>query len=283
MRFFTAVIFIFIVRTLSTAQTLGARASAMGSSCVSLIDAYSAHNNPGTLGFLDKTSSGFYYENRFLLKQLAFSGFAFASPLKKGTLGLSYTNFGYSAFRQSSSSLSYGIALNENISVGTKLNFLSLIIGDIYGKAIAFTGEIGFLAKLAPKIWVAGNVNNPTKSKFTNYNNEIIPSTITLGLQYIISKNVIALLETEKNTYQKINIRGGIEYKPSKELFLRAGASSNPAQASFGVGVRLKSIQFDMSSNYHYILGFSPQVGLIHQFGNVRKSKSESVEEGEKP
>ena len=265
------------------AQAIGARSAALGTCSSSLVDAYAGHNNPGALGFLDRTSTGFYYENRFLIKQLAFSGFSIGTPLKKGSIGLSYTTFGFSAFRQSASAVSYGIALNENISIGSKINFLNLFIGDVYGRAMAFTGELGFLAKLSQKVWVAGHVNNPTKSKFTNYNNEIIPSVINLGIQYLISKNVIALLEAEKSSYQKLNLKGGIEYKPSADIFLRAGASSNPAQASFGVGVKLKTFQFDLSSNYHYILGFSPQIGLVHTFGKDRKKSSETSNEGEKP
>jgi hypothetical protein len=283
MRKYLVIALIWFYSNALLAQTLGARAAGLGSSAISLVDAYSAYNNPGTLGFITQTSTGFYYENRFLIKQLAFSGFSMATPLKKGSIGLSYTSFGYNAFRQSLSGVSYGIALNENISIGTKINFLSLRIGDVYGKAIAFTGELGFLAKLSQKVWVAGHINNPTKSKFTNYNNEIIPSTLCLGIQYLISKNVIALLEAEKGSYQKLNIKGGIEYKPSKEIFLRAGASSNPAQASFGVGVQLKMLQFDLSSSYHYILGFTPQVGLTHTFGKTRSKSSHVSDDVEKP
>jgi len=253
---------------------VGARAAALGGASITLSDVFSAQNNQAGLGFLKKASLGAYYENRFLLKQLSYSSFVGALPIKKGTFGLTYTGFGYSAYKQSKLGLAYGIALSENFTAGVQMNYLSYRIGDIYGKTSAFTVELGLQGKLSKNVIVAAHVYNPNRAKITDYNNEKLPSQLRFGIQYIFSEKLIAVAEAEKSSYNAVNFKGGIEYSPAKEFYLRAGATSNPAQASFGVGLNVSSLKFDLSSAYHNVLGFSPQVGLSYVFGKSSTEKA---------
>ncbi len=52
------------------------------------------------------------------------------------------------------------------------------------------------------------------------------------------------------------------------------GTDFNPAQASFGVGLNISTLKFDLSSSYHNVLGFSPQVGLSYVFGKSSTEKA---------
>ena len=254
-------------------STVGARAAALGGASLTFTDVYSAQNNQAGLGFLKNASVGAYYENRFLLKQLSYSSFVGALPIKKGAFGLTYTGFGYSAFKQSKLGLGYGMKLSENFSAGVGLNYLTYRIGDIYGKASAFAVELGLQGKLSKQITVAAHIYNPNRAKITNYNNEKIPSQLRFGVQYKFSKQLLVLAEAEKSTYTNVNFKGGVEYAPAKEFYLRAGANSYPTQVAFGIGVNLEGLKFDLSSSYHNILGFSPQVGLSYVFGKVKEEK----------
>jgi hypothetical protein len=252
---------------------IGARASAMGGASATLSDVWAVQNNQAGIGFLKSPVFGAYYENRFLLKQLSTSAFAAAIPVKKGAFGLTYTGFGYSAFKETKIGLAYGMALTENFSAGIQLDYLNTRIADIYGKANALTAEIGFQGKLSKKVIVAGHIYNPNRAKMTTYNNEIIPMQIRMGIQYIFSEKVFVLAEAEKSSYSKINLKGGVEYIPAKDVYIRAGGASNPAQASFGVGVNMKGLKCDISSAYHSILGFSPQIGLSFSFGKPKATE----------
>ncbi|MCD6066467.1 MAG: hypothetical protein K0S33_1293 [Bacteroidetes bacterium] len=253
--------------------TVGARAAALGGASVTLDDVYSAQNNQAGLGFLKNISAGAYYENRFLLKQLGYSSLTGALPIKRGTFGLTYTSFGYSMFRQSKAGLGYGMKLGESFSAGVGLNYLSYSIGDIYGKAHAFSVELGLQGKLSKQVTVAAHIYNPNRAQITNYNNEKIPSQLKFGVQYKFSKQLLVIAEAEKSTYTNINFKGGIEYAPAKEFYIRAGVNSYPTQAAFGIGVNLEGLRFDLSSSYHNILGFSPQVGLSYVFGKIKEEK----------
>ncbi len=262
---------------------IGPRSAALGHASSTLYDVWSTRNNQGSLGFLRQAEAGAFCENRFFVNELTQSGFAVILPIKKGTFGLCYTSFGYKLYRESQLSLSYGMKLSENISAGIAFDYLNTKIADIYGQANAFTGSFGLTAKVLPQLIIATHIYNPFRVKITDYNNEKVPTIFKIGAQYVFTKKVHLLLEAEKTSFQKINVKAGIEYLPSNLVYIRAGASSYPTQAAFGLGVNYKGLKIDVSSMYHSILGLSPQIGLRYAFGKAKtKSQDTPTSEPEK-
>ena len=262
--------------------SIGPRSAALGHASVCLADVWSAQNNQGNLGFITKCQAGAFYENRFFVKELTQTGFAAAIPIKKGTFGLSYSNMGYQLYRESQTSLSYGMKLNDNIAAGVAIDYLTTKIADVYGKANTLTGSVGLTAKLLPQVVISTHIYNPFRTKITNYNNEKIPTIFKFGVQYIFSSKVFFIAESEKTSAQKINIKGGIEYCPSSLVYIRVGGATYPSQAAFGVGVNYNGLKIDLSSSYHSILGFSPQIGLSYAFGKDKSKAVKTLEETEK-
>lgn len=263
---------------------IGPRSAALGHASSCLYDVWSTRNNQGSLGFLRQAEVGAFCENRFFVKELTQSGFAAVMPISKGTFGVSYSSLGYKLYRESQASLSYGMKLSENISAGVAIDYLNTKIADIYGQANAVTGSVGLTAKLLPNIVVSSHIYNPFRAKITNYNNEKVPTIFKFGAQYIFSKKVFLVAEAEKTSLQKINIKAGIEYKPSSLVYIRVGGASYPTQAAFGVGVNYNGLKIDISSMYHSVLGISPQIGLSYAFGKDRsKNSSSKLEADEKP
>ncbi len=262
---------------------IGPRSAALGHASSCLFDVWSTRNNQGSLGFVRKAEVGAFYENRFFVKELTQTGFAVAMPVKKGTFGLSYSSLGYKLYRESQATLSYGMKLSENISAGIGFDYLNTKIGDIYGQANAFTGSIGLTAKILPQMVISSHVYNPFRAKITNYNNEKVPTIFKFGAQYIFSKKVFLIAEAEKTSAKKLNLKAGIEYNPSDLIYIRVGGSSYPTQASFGLGVNYNGLKIDMTTSYHTILGFSPQIGLSYAFGKDKtKTVINTIEETEK-
>ena len=261
---------------------IGPRSAALGHASSCIYDVWSTRNNQGSLGFVRQNEVGAFYENRFFVKELTQSGFAAAIPVKKGTFGICYSSLGYKLYRESQATLSYGMKLSENISAGIALDYLNTKIADIYGQANAFTGSVGLTAKILPQVVISTHIYNPFRAKITNYNNEKVPTIFKFGAQYIFSTKVFLVAEAEKTSMQKINIKGGIEYKPSSLIYIRAGGSSFPTQAAFGIGVDYNGLKIDVSSSYHSILGLSPQIGLRYAFGKEKTKAKSDIEESEK-
>lgn len=255
---------------------IGSRSAALGHASSCLFDVWSSRNNQGSLGFIRQADVGAFYENRFFVKELSQSGFAAVVPIKKGTFSLAYSSLGYKLYRESQFTLGYGLKLAENVSLGVGFDYLNTKIGDIYGKANAFTGSLGLNIKLLPQLTIATHIYNPFRVSITNYNNEKVPTIFKFGAQYIFSKKVFLIAEAEKTSAQKLNVKAGIEYNPSSLVYLRVGGATYPTQASFGIGVNYQGLKIDISSMYHSILGLSPQIGLSYAFGkNYAKPSSQ--------
>jgi hypothetical protein len=245
---------------------LGARSKAMGGTSITLNDTWSCQNNQAGLASIKNASVGAYSENRFLIRQLALSGIAAAVPVKKGCFGLSYSSFGYSAYKESKLGLAYSIFLTDFFSVGVQLDYLHTGIADIYGTRNTFTVETGFQARINKQLIAAAHIYNPNRARLSNYPSQRIPSQLKMGLQYSFSEKMIALLEANYSSNQPININCGLEYIPAANVYIRSGASSSPTQFSFGTGFRYKEIVIDVCSSYHLLLGFSPAISFNYIF-----------------
>lgn len=252
--------------------TIGARSAGMGNASVSFGDVWSAHQNQAGLGFVRDISAGAYYENRFLLKELSIKGGVIALPVKGGTFGLCISNFGYSLYNENKYSLSFAKAFGDKLSAGIAMDYLTTKIGEGYGSKGVLAAEFGIQAKPLKGLTLGAHVFNPTRAKISDYNDERLPTIIRFGGDYDFSDKVKVAVETEKDMAQKAVFKAGIEYKPVKEFYLRAGIGTNPTLTCFGFGINLKNLKIDVAANYHQTLGFSPQLGLTYIFKKAESS-----------
>lgn len=251
---------------------LGSRSSGIGNASVSLADLWAVQNNQAGLGFVKEINAGAYYQNQFMLEELSTKAFAFSLPVKSGTFGISISSFGYSLFSQNKYGLAFGKAFGDKISAGVMMDYIETNIAE-YGKKGMPVAEAGLLAKPIKNFTIGVHIFNLTKTKLTTYNDERSPTIMRIGADYRFSNKVFIALETEKDIDKKAIVKAGLEYNPIKELYLRAGVSTNPSLSCFGIGVNLKQFKLDLSSTYHSTFGFSPQVGLMYKFETKQKSE----------
>ncbi len=244
----------------------GSRSAAMGFTGVSISDFWSVINNQAGMAFNENQALGFYTENRFLLKELNRSTLAYTNPFFTGNIGLNFTYFGYSMYNEKKAGVAYAKKLSERFALGLQLDYFHTTLGDNYGSKSAITFEIGFFYKLNSQLSIGGHVYNPIQANFNDYNIEKIPSTISFGFSYNISDNILVVVETEKYITLPVNLKIGTEYKINDISFARIGINTNPTLLTFGYGISYNSFIFDFSSNYHQLLGYSPQISVIYQF-----------------
>jgi len=256
---------------------IGSRSAALGNASVTLCDFWSVHNNQAGLASFENIAVGFYYENRYLLKELSLKSGAFILPTKSGVFGLSYNHFGYSLYNESKLGLAYGRSFGKYFSAGIQLDYLHTKIAEDYGSKSTFTFEIGIRSNLSEKLTIACHVFNPIGAKISKDLDEKIPVIIKLGASYAISEKLLIAIEIEKDLEYKPLIRGGIEYKIIEQAFVRIGYSTLPSTSgsdsfsiasvySFGFGLNFKKLAIDVSSTVHQVLGWSPQVSMIYKF-----------------
>ena len=247
-------------------RPVGSRSASMSNSSVCLSDLWSAFNNQAGLAHITQAQAGFYYENRYLLKELGYKAAAFACPFEAGALGLSFTHFGFSAYNESKIGLAYAKKMGKYLSLGVQLDYCMIHLDENYGNHSFVTFEAGALSNISPKLTLGVHIYNPVHAKISGNTDERAPAIFRMGAAYSVTKKFMITAETEKNIDHKAVLRSGFEYQLTPVVNLRAGIATNPATVSFGVGVCTGNLVMDFSASYHQVLGFSPQASLTYKF-----------------
>ncbi len=243
----------------------GARAAGMGNAALGFTDVWSFWNNQAGLAGVDAFTAGAFYENRFLVNGLSHQGFAVANPLGNGTVAVGYSGFGYSVYQENNVGAAYALQLARTLSAGVRMSYHSTrIAADNYGSTGNLTAELGVQLQISEKVTVSTHLFNPFRAQLNDFNDERLPTVLAVGAAYRISDELYAAAEVEKDIEHKPSVRAGVEYHPADILYIRVGTSTNPNLFSFGLGLEFNNLRFDLSGNYHSLLGYTPQVSLTY-------------------
>jgi hypothetical protein len=253
----------------------GARSASLGESSVTLIDAFSFHNNPGALGFLEEGTVGLSYRSRYLLRDLQSQGFAYAQPLKKGVVSAGGQFYGYEQFRTNRIGAGYSLQLSDNIAAGIQLNYLSARLDPAYGVRQTLSGEFGILGKINDDISLGFSVFNLGRAQLSTFQDDRFSTLLRLGVSYQLIEDLILLGEISQDVGFEARFRGGLEYNPSSAslFYLRVGAQSNPVELGFGFGLDYEKLKIDLASQYNQLLGWTPSMGLIVDFSAIKSKR----------
>lgn len=243
-------------------RQIGARQAGMAYAGVATNDVWAYHNNPGMLGFLEEAGVGAHYENRFFLREFQYQGLVYAQPLKKGVVSLGGQYSGFEQFSTSRAGVGYALALSELLSMGIQINYMNVRQPAYYGTKHGITGEFGLGLRVTPKWTMAMAINNITRSKLVEYQNERFETIFRVGANYKVSERVLICSELEKDITFPMRLKAGLEYMPTSVIFIRAGAAVNVTSFALGFGYKIKNLHIDISSNYLQPLGFQTCVSL---------------------
>lgn len=265
-----ALLVLFLIPLISLAGNdnfhIGARNSGMGNTGLTLADVWAIRYNQAALADISQIAVGISYESRFFTKSLGIQSFAFVLPTKSGTFGINYTGFGDNLYRETKLGLGYGMKLSDKFNIGIRLNYHSLRLGNNYGKANNLTFEIGFVAKPTKNLEIGFHLFNPSAVKLNDYQNEIIPVIMNLGISYKFSDKLRTNVEIEKDIEHPYSLKIGLEYLPLEYLYIRAGITTNPTMPTIGFGVVKNQFKIDFSSSFHSSLGITPALGMTYTF-----------------
>ena len=270
------IIYIFIlasckVYAIDDLTIAGGKSSGLGYTSVTQSDEWSAFNNQAGLAWCKNYSAGIYFEDRFLLKDLSGKAFAITLPLGKGAFGICISQFGYSLYSEMKSGIAYGMHLTKRLSAGIQISYFRLHIADGFKDNSTFSCQIGLQFRASDHFWLGLHCNNPVPIKLSQETIDRLPTLIQFGFSWRISNGLHSDAEVEKDLNHKPAIRTGIEYCPSKSIFIRVGVQSSPATFTIGFGFDFSNIKFDISSSYNLPLGYSPQVSVVYFFGKKKK------------
>jgi len=246
---------------------VGSRSAGMGRSSVAITDFWSTINNQAGIALYQKPAVGIYYENRFLINELSSKSIAAILPTKYGVFAATYNHFGYNLYNDQKIGLAYARAFGEKLRIGLQLDYLQTTLGNNYGSKGNITFEIGVQTDVSDNITIGAWVFNPIMVKLADYDDEKLPAVYRVGFAWHISEVFLATMEAEKSTaINPVIFRGGLEYELNSKFFFRTGFSTKKEIFSFGMGINIKHLIFNISAIMHESLGFSPQASLIFDF-----------------
>ncbi|MBU1010808.1 MAG: hypothetical protein KKD74_11800 [Bacteroidetes bacterium] len=249
------------------AGVIGARSGGLGKASVSLSDFWSLQNNPAGISLHQHIEAGIYFENRFLIKELALKSAGIIVPVKIGVLGLSFNQFGGSLYNENKLGLAYARSFGPMLRIGVQLDYLSTRFGEGYAGAQNITFELGVQSTLNDHITAGAFLFNPLKGKLSELTNERIPITLRFGITYHFNDKFFGIAEIEKQSDLKPALRLGMEYAINARFYARLGTSTQTDQLTFGTGISVGRLTIDISAALHQYLGTSAQAGLIYRFG----------------
>lgn len=255
-------------------QTIGARPSGVAEAYTAIDgDINCIYYNPAGLVSLKKKEASFTYQSG--ISDDGFGVVNFGVPMKRAAIafGLVYYTAGKIELIDISGNsskvnaqqdyliiLSYGNRMSKNVFWGLSSKVIqSTLIEEFSATALAFDAGIQFKSK--NRKLTSGLVIQNIGQKLKYFDEESsLPVNVKLGFLYRFNRmNVLFDLITPSNDRIKQNI--GIEYTVGNFFAIRAGykIAYDLDSLTFGLGIKLKNIQFD------YGLGFMGDTGYTHR------------------
>ena len=259
-----SVFFIFLSFTASGGDpyrpSAGAGEAGMGYVCIMKNGFWTSFHNQASLAYINSYCFGFNYENRFSIKELGTRSAGMTIPAGKASLGVVYTQFGYTDFKREMTGLACGMKISDKISAGVQVDYFSEKTSGEYINNQSVTCEAGMIVTPSENIRIGIHLFNPVPNSLRK---TYLPATLRIGTGTYLNKALFAGFEVEMSSGSKLITRTGFEYEALKKLWLRGGFSTNNNSFSFGLGYLEKIMQADIGFATHDKLGVTSSVSFI--------------------
>ena len=263
--FLTSILFIFFIQNIEATENYpaGARARALSNAFVSVSDTWNTFHNQAGLAQLKNYSAGFFYESRFMVDELSFNAGSLVIPVKAGTFGLSFSQFGKGTYKQHKAGLAFSKKLTKKLGAAVQLDYISARFPENENANGFATFEVGAIYAVKDNLFLGAHIFNPISNGFDLPEGvQKMPAIFRIGGHYQFPKMVLLILETEKNGENPFIMKSGIEFSPVKNLALRFGVSGKPINYTAGIGFHMGKVIADVGCSYHGNLGLTPSVSI---------------------
>lgn len=277
-RFFTFCILFFILCFLPfnflysafEFRETGARGVALsGAFNAQSADATAPYWNPAGLRLVPQVELTSFYSQLFSIGDLSYMGTAVAVPSSFGGVGVAYSQFGPSAYREQQIYFSHGFELVEHVIAGYNLKGMFLKIEE-YGSASTFGLDFAVLARIKENIQagvVGKNVNHPSIGSSKEY----LPYGFNAGVAFRPIQGLWLSGDLERIDPQGISLKSGIEFMVAQYFTVRAGMQNSPARFSGGFGAKAGIVRLDYAYQQNSNLPGSHEFSVTFKFGEPKE------------
>ena len=254
------------------ATHVGGKTNSIGNCSVALSEFWSCHNNPAGFANYNNIAVGLSYENRFLLKELAYKNIGVIIPFDIGVIGITASQFGYNHYNENLIGIGLSRNFGPNLKIGLKLDYIFFKYSTDYAKIQTATFELGLQYHINKSLCLGAYIFNPINVKLKTLNNEKIPIIMRIGLSYFVKEDFLITAEVEENFENDFSYRFGLEYEIYKKIFVRSGFQLRPEIFTFGFGYDYNWFTIDISAQMNQVLGASLSCSFIYKLNNRIKT-----------
>ncbi|KQC13247.1 MAG: hypothetical protein APR63_09085 [Desulfuromonas sp. SDB] len=252
------------------------RAEGMSESVTAIVsNPLEAIYNPGGLTNIDNIEVVSYYRKPYGLFQSAGAGFAIPSKIGVSALNLrwfsvqgDYRN-GDSILieadaelhREATVSLSHGVALQDNFSIGSTVHVYNLKQAR-FGSTYALGFDLGVAGTLYD-YWKVGislhNINSPSLGK---ENPEELPRVLRAGFAFSPTSSINSSFEIRHEVGFPLRFSTGHEFTVSRYLTFRTGVQTEPVRFSAGLSINFNPFILNYAVVQHAVLPWTHQISV---------------------
>jgi hypothetical protein len=233
-------------------------------------DALSFTGNQAALAQVKQWGAGVFGERRFMLAENAVYTAGACFPGRLGNFGIELNYAGFKDFNENRIGIAYARPLCSTVDIGVQFNYYSYNV-PAYGKASALNFEIGALVHLTDVLHAGLHIYNPVGGRLGKDKTEKLASVYKAGIGYDASPALCIGAEIIKEADKPVNVVAGLQYRFSRQFYLRAGVLAESTSVYAGAGVSWNKLRLDISTSYHPQLGVSPGILLLFNFKAVEK------------
>lgn len=199
------------------------------------------------------------YRQAFMLAAMADKGLTLLWPTARfGTIDAAYRYHGNADYHEQEAAVGYGLRVAPWLKVAVEARYVYAGTADAYYE---------------PRHWLAGG------AAVTASLGRRVDVTVAAGSRpwaaekpwkarlQIASRPMVSILTVvEADWEERLRWRLGMEYSYRGMVYARAGLATNPAVATFGVGVKWRGLGVDLGAEVHRALGITPQTSLTLWF-----------------
>jgi hypothetical protein len=220
--------------------------------------------NPASLSYAMQPAAGISYYSRYGVSELSIKSLSLIIPNRNGAFGFNYSNRGFSELMYHNFSVSSGLRLSDNISLGVEAGIDAASSPATDSRYITATCEAGVIVVVTKTLRVGLHLVNPVPNSLREYP---LSSSAGTGAEIILSDYVSVSVLVEKSSRQPVSFSTGFNYQVTDEIQVRTGFSTSTKSFGFSFAYRFGSYDTELSFLSHTRLGISSLASVFGVLG----------------
>ena len=219
-------------------------------------------SSTAALTLLPNSVISIYFRNQFLLKEMMEKKIDIGYRYQHNLFAFRIEHFGYTKFGEMVLSTGYGRLFAGRFAVAMQFHYLFRHAYE-YPSEHSFTFDLSFQAKIKENFGFGVEIYNPAGLKYEVVKGNVIPRYFKINLHHKMNSKIIIRSEIVKYFPGGGDILLGIDFLISS---IALSSSVSLSYLQFNILLSWRSFNFDLQSQYHYRLGFSPALRFHYLF-----------------